>query len=131
MTDEVKETEVIETKRTRKQEKKQHVTIIASNDSSSLVEYLTKSGEVKRCYIPVEEASGGEASPEILEAGIAYGDDLSGIVTDEVIVSLHNYGIWTKADILGDREQLQNALTAALIRPVLEKLTEFAGKQGG
>lgn len=127
MTDEIKETEVIEPKKTKKQEKKISVRVIASNEGSSLVEYL-KQGEVNRCYIPVEEINNDEASPEILEAGILYGVDLTGIVSQEVITALHNYGIWTKADILGDREQLLNALLAAYIRPALEKLTEFAGK---
>lgn len=128
MTDEIKETEVIETKKTKKQEKKIDVKIIASNDGSSLVEYLTKTGEVKRCYIPIDECIDGSALQETLEAGIEYGADLSGIVSQEVIVAMRNYGIWTKQDILGNRQTLIDAMTYALVRPVIEQLTEFAGK---
>jgi hypothetical protein len=127
MTDEPKVIEVIEPKKTKKQEKKLAVRVIASNEGSSLVEYL-KDGEVKRCYLPSTEVINDEASPDMLEAGVDYGADLSGIVSQEVVYALHNYGIWTKSDILGNREQLLNALSAALIRPALEQLTEFAGK---
>ena len=130
MTDEPKVIEVIEPKKTKKQEKKLAVRVVAANEGSSLVEYL-KNGEVKRCYLPSTEIISDEASPEMLEAGVDYGADLSGIVSQDVISALHNYGIWTKEDILGNREQLLNALSAALIRPALEQLTEFAGKRGG
>lgn len=128
MTDEIKETEVIETKKTKKQEKRIEVTIIASNDGSSLVEYLAKTGEAKRCYIPVGECIGGSALPETLEAGIEYGADLEGVVSSETIAAMHNYGIWTKEDILGYRGALIDALTYALVRPAIEQLTEFASK---
>lgn len=128
MTDEIKKDEVVEIKKSKRQERKVTVTTIAVNEGSALVEYLSKSGEVNRCYIPIEEVSEGLTGSEILEAGTPYGADFSGIVSQDVITALHNHGIWTNADVLGDRQQLLNALMVALLSPVLKKLTEFAGK---
>jgi len=126
MTDEIKE--VIEPKKQKRAEKKINITVIATNEGSSLVEYANKEGEVRRCYIPHDEALAGDASLELLEAGIPYGDDFSSILSSEAIATLHNYGLWTKSDIMKNRGSLNDALMSALVRPVILQLTEFSGK---
>lgn len=100
------------------------VKVVRITDGAALVEYL-EDGVLFRKSVPALEVEGNKVDTEVLDAGILIGEDWDAVVAEldfAVSAALHNRGVWSAADLLGNSGQARNALLAALVQPALAAL---------
>lgn len=104
------------------------VRIVASAEESALVEYYTRQGELRRVYIPMAKIDEDyQAEIAVLEAGVEYGDDFSSVLEPKLITLFHDAGIWTRDDLIRQRQIMTDILVSYYVAPVIQKLTDFYG----